>query len=178
MEHAVAHLVSASRAKSPGSRWRSWLRSRGDATAAPTERRPPARGAGRASETGHRVVYIDTSFLVPLVLRNDEQPSRRVGRLPAQQLAVSHWTRVEFSLTAYPGGPHGCAKTRSGAGANPRFEALLDESFVVLLPNVDDSTWPGGSSADLRTRATATLFTWPSRGTTVPRLSTAWTGTC
>ena len=45
------------------------------------------------------MLYFDTSFLTPLIL---EEPTsarieRFVVRLPAGELAVSHWTRVEFS---------------------------------------------------------------------------------
>ena len=45
------------------------------------------------------MLYFDTSFLVPLIL--PESTSDKVAHffrgLPAAELAVSHWTRVEFS---------------------------------------------------------------------------------
>ena len=45
------------------------------------------------------MLYFDTSFLAPLIL--DEATSIEVERfmagLPAEELAISHWTRVEFS---------------------------------------------------------------------------------
>ena len=45
------------------------------------------------------MLYFDTSFLVPLFLQ--EQTSTRIERvfaeLAGQDLAISHWTRVEFS---------------------------------------------------------------------------------
>ena len=43
--------------------------------------------------------YFDTSFLAPLILQ--EATSNRVERfiigLPTGELAISHWTRVEFA---------------------------------------------------------------------------------
>jgi predicted nucleic acid-binding protein len=43
--------------------------------------------------------YFDTSFLAPLIL--EEASSAKIeaffARLPAGELVVSHWTRVEFA---------------------------------------------------------------------------------
>jgi uncharacterized protein len=86
------------------------------------------------------VLYFDTSFLAPLILpeATSDKIAAFVGRLPAGEFTVSHWTRVEFSsLIAREvrmGGLDGQAATRADA----RFEAMLDESFSVLLPNADD----------------------------------------
>ena len=45
------------------------------------------------------MLHLDTSFLVPLIL--PEATSARIaglfGDLPMDDLAVSHWTRVEFA---------------------------------------------------------------------------------
>ncbi len=45
------------------------------------------------------MLYFDTSFLAPLIV--PELTSNKIAAffrgLPAGQLAVSHWTRVEFS---------------------------------------------------------------------------------
>ncbi len=84
--------------------------------------------------------YFDTSFLVPLILpeATSESIAGFFEALPADDLAVSHWTRVEFaSLLAREVRMGGL-----GAGvareAGSRFETMIGESFVVLLPNRDD----------------------------------------
>ena len=43
--------------------------------------------------------YVDTSFLVPLILpeASSEPITGFFGGLPTYALAVSHWTRVEFA---------------------------------------------------------------------------------
>lgn len=86
------------------------------------------------------MLYFDTSFLAPLVL--PESTSARitafVRRLPVIELAVSHWTKIEFSsLIARK------VRTREltadgAARADARFEILAGNSFVVLLPDADD----------------------------------------
>ncbi len=45
------------------------------------------------------MLYFDTSFLTPLVRQEatSAQVERFVGSLPAGELAISHWTKVEFS---------------------------------------------------------------------------------
>ena len=86
------------------------------------------------------MIYFDTSFLAPLVL--PESTSNRVAAffqgLPTNELAVSHWTILEFaSLIA--------RKVRAGdldadgvGRAETGLETLLERSFAVLLPNLGD----------------------------------------
>ena len=84
--------------------------------------------------------YFDTSFLAPLVL--EEATSARVERfiaaLPPEELAVSHWTGTEFaSLLAREvrmGGLRAAEATETAA----EFEAIMAESFVILLPGAED----------------------------------------
>jgi predicted nucleic acid-binding protein len=84
--------------------------------------------------------YFDTSFLTPLLL--EEETSARVEayvrRLPASELYVSHWTKVEFaSLLAREvrtGGFEGQAALEIAA----RFEMLMVESYEVLTPQPSD----------------------------------------
>jgi hypothetical protein len=58
--------------------------------------------------------------------------------LPISELAVSHWTKIEFSsLIARK------VRTReltadAAARADARFEILAGDSFAVLLPDADD----------------------------------------
>lgn len=83
--------------------------------------------------------YFDTSFLAPLIL--EEATSSRVERFIAGltgDLAVSHWTRVEFSsLLAREVRVRGLEPQTAGE-ADAQFEALVRESFLVLLPGADD----------------------------------------
>lgn len=86
------------------------------------------------------VRYFDTSFLVPLVLPEaaTEEIADFMEALPLDDLAVSHWTRVEFaSLLAREVRMRGLdAGAARAAGA--RFETMVGESFLVLLPNAGD----------------------------------------
>ena len=99
--------------------------------------------------------YFDTSFLVPLILpeATSELVTDFLEGLPADALAVSHWTRVEFaSLLAREvrmGGLDAAARE-----AASRFETLVADSFVILLPNRDDfdlaRDWLGRYDTGLR----------------------------
>lgn len=86
------------------------------------------------------MLYFDTSFLVPLVL--PEATSAKiavfVSELNSEQFTVSHWTRVEFSSLIAREVRMGGLNSHAAAQADARFEAMVDASFDVLLPNVDD----------------------------------------
>ena len=86
------------------------------------------------------MLYFDTSFLAPLVL--PESTSDRIAafvrRLPVEDLTVSHWTRVEFSSLIARDVRMSVLDAAAGARADARFEAMVDASFAVLLPNADD----------------------------------------
>ena len=61
-----------------------------------------------------------------------------VRRLPVEELTVSHWTRVEFSSLIARDVRMSVLDAAAGARADARFEAMVDASFAVLLPNADD----------------------------------------
>ena len=86
------------------------------------------------------MLYFDTSFLAPLILR--EPTSGKVEtfltRQPAGELAISHWTRVEFSSLIAREVRMGGLDRQAALDADAQFEAIVVESFVVLLPNADD----------------------------------------
>jgi predicted nucleic acid-binding protein len=86
------------------------------------------------------VLYFDTSFLAPLILpeATSDQIAAFVRRLPAEEFAVSHWTRVEFSSLIGREVRMGSLDAQAAARADARFEAMVDESFTILLPNADD----------------------------------------
>ena len=84
--------------------------------------------------------YFDTSFLAPLFL--DEPTSgaieRFVAALPVGTLAVSHWTRVEFSSLLAREVRMGGLTAQTAREADAQFEAVIFESFAVLLPGAED----------------------------------------
>ena len=86
------------------------------------------------------MLYFDTSFLAPLILR--EPTSGKVEtfltRQPAGELAISHWTRAEFSSLIAREVRMGGLDRQAALDADAQFEAIVMESFVVLLPNADD----------------------------------------
>ena len=86
------------------------------------------------------VRYFDTSFLVPLILQ--EATSERIAdfieALPVEDLAVSHWTRVEFASLLAREVRMGGLDATTARTASSRFETMVRESFAVLLPNPDD----------------------------------------
>lgn len=86
------------------------------------------------------MLYFDTSFLAPLIL--EESTSEKIeaffARLPAGELYVSHWTRVEFSsLIAREVRMGGLAES-DALLAIAQFDELMVESFQVLAPSVAD----------------------------------------
>ncbi len=86
------------------------------------------------------MLYFDTSFLVPLILpeATSDKIAAFVRRLSTEELTVSHWTRVGFSSLIAREVRVGGLDVQAAARADARFEAMVDESFSVLLPNADD----------------------------------------
>lgn len=86
------------------------------------------------------MLYFDTSFLAPLLLpeATSEKIAAFVQTLNDDQLAVSHWTRVEFSSLLAREVRMGGLDGRAAGLADARFEAMLNTSFSVILPNSDD----------------------------------------
>jgi len=86
------------------------------------------------------VLYFDTSFLMPLILpeATSDEIAAFFRHLPAQELVVSHWTRVEFSSLLAREVRIGGMDAQAAARAAARFEAMLDEPFSILLPSVED----------------------------------------
>ncbi|MGH7084908.1 MAG: type II toxin-antitoxin system VapC family toxin [Acetobacteraceae bacterium] len=86
------------------------------------------------------MLYFDTSFLVPLVLpeATSDGIAAFIRALDIERLAVSHWTRVEFSSLVAREVRTGGLDARAAAQADARFEVLVNDSFAVLLPDADD----------------------------------------
>ena len=86
------------------------------------------------------MLFFDTSFVVPLILpeATSDKIAAFVRRLPAEEFAVSHWTRVEFSSLIAQEVRMGGLDAQAATRADARFEAMVNESFNILLPNADD----------------------------------------
>jgi len=84
--------------------------------------------------------YFDTSFLVPLILpeaTSDPVASFLEG-LPPTELAVSQWTRVEFASLLAREVRMGGLNPDAAMRADAAFEAMLRDSFAILLPSRQD----------------------------------------
>lgn len=77
---------------------------------------------------------------MPLILpeATSDEIAAFFRHLPAQELVVSHWTRVEFSSLLAREVRIGGMDAQAAARAAARFEAMLDEPFSILLPSVED----------------------------------------
>jgi uncharacterized protein len=86
------------------------------------------------------VLYFDTSFLAPLIVpeATSDKIAAFIRRLHAEELTVSHWTRVEFSSLIAREVRMGELDVRAAVRADDRFESMVEESFSVILPSADD----------------------------------------
>lgn len=84
--------------------------------------------------------YCDTSFLAPLIL--EEPTSARVERfvaaLPLGEAAISHWTRAEFATLLAREVRMGGLAPQAADEAGAQFEAMVQELFIILLPDAHD----------------------------------------
>jgi uncharacterized protein len=86
------------------------------------------------------MLYFDTSFLVPMILTEptSDKIERFLTRQTAGELAVSHWTCLEFSSMLAREIRTGGLEPQAALDADAQFEALVNESFTLLLPKADD----------------------------------------
>jgi predicted nucleic acid-binding protein len=86
------------------------------------------------------VLYFDTSFLTPLLLM--EATTIKVGRFLERNrpsgLSISHWTRVEVSSLLAREVRMGGIDREMALEVDARFESIVQQSFAVLLPTVED----------------------------------------
>lgn len=86
------------------------------------------------------MLYFDTSFLVPLIL--EEPASSKVERFlhgrRTEEIAVSHWTCVEFSSLLAREVRMGGLHAKAAIEADLQFETVINKSSVVLLPGAAD----------------------------------------
>jgi uncharacterized protein len=86
------------------------------------------------------MLYFDTSFVVPLILpeATSDRVERFLRRRRTEALAISHWSRVEFSSMLARRVRTGELDRKAAREADAQFAAVAAGSFVILLPSVDD----------------------------------------
>jgi predicted nucleic acid-binding protein len=86
------------------------------------------------------MLYFDTSFLVPMVLAEStsEKVERFLDRQSPGELAVSYWTRLEFASLLAREVRMGELEPEVALDADAEFEALVNKSFMLLLPRQED----------------------------------------
>lgn len=86
------------------------------------------------------MLYFDTSFLTPLIL--EEPTSVKVeafiAKLPVGELFISHWTRTEFASLLSREVRMGALAEADALAAMDQFDAMVAESFQVLVPSAGD----------------------------------------
>jgi predicted nucleic acid-binding protein len=88
------------------------------------------------------MLYFDTSFLVPLLVREPTSDwiVACLRTLPADSLTISHWTKVEFSSLLARSVRMRDLDAEVAEQVAARFEAMVETSFAVILPNAEDYT--------------------------------------
>jgi uncharacterized protein len=86
------------------------------------------------------VLYFETSFLAPLIL--PESTSAKitafVRKLPVVELALSDWTRIEFSSLIARKVRTRELTAEAAEQADARFEIMAGDAFAVFLPDAND----------------------------------------
>jgi predicted nucleic acid-binding protein len=86
------------------------------------------------------MLYFDTSFLAPLVLK--ESTSARVEQfmsdLTAAELTTSRWTELEFASLLARDVRMGLITADAAHNDNAAFQKVIERSFVILLPVADE----------------------------------------
>ena len=84
--------------------------------------------------------YLDTSFVAPLFLPEETSSdvAAFVRGMPAGELAVSHWTLVEFSSLLARKVRTNELNSEDAAPVDDSFDGAVSGSFVVFVPSVDD----------------------------------------
>lgn len=84
--------------------------------------------------------YFDTSFLVPIFVgeRSTAQVEKILSQQPAGEIAVSEWTRVEFSSALSRQIRMGSMDKSTAAQIELRFDALISDTLLIVSPTVAD----------------------------------------
>lgn len=86
------------------------------------------------------MLYLDTSFVAPVVLNEDVSPQVEafLAKQAAGNLAVSQWTRVEFCSLVAREVRMKHFSTQTAEAVIAEFESLVQESCQVWLPSAAD----------------------------------------
>ncbi len=86
------------------------------------------------------MLYFDTSFIVPLLLQEPASAKieRFMTRQTAGELTISQWSRIEFSSLLAREVRMRALAADAALAVDAEFETMVQESFVVLLPTIED----------------------------------------
>jgi uncharacterized protein len=99
------------------------------------------------------VFYFDTSFVAPLLLHEDTSDSieRFVRGLVDEALVLSHWTCLEFNSVVARRVRMKLLDADLAGEVLKRFDALVEQSFDLLVPAAADFRLARQYVADFRT---------------------------
>src|SRR4051794_10628257 len=86
------------------------------------------------------MLYFDTSFLVPLFIREPTTSEIRqfVDELPAGVASTSEWTRIEFTSLLARDVRMDVLTGEAALRVDARFESVIGRAFDVIVPVRDD----------------------------------------
>ena len=86
------------------------------------------------------MLYLDTSFVAPLVIAEDTSNALEafVLKLKPGELATSLWTQVELASLVSRKVRMGELSTAEAEAVRREFERMLSESFELLVPSAAD----------------------------------------
>lgn len=86
------------------------------------------------------MIYFDTSFLVPFIVPEptSNAVTAFIGGLPRGELAISHWTEVEFASMLAREVRMGSYDSEAFRTAVTRLGAVTQSSFAIFLPDAAD----------------------------------------
>jgi hypothetical protein len=84
--------------------------------------------------------YFDTSFVTPLFVHEatSELVVDFMQKIPAEQLATSYWTQVEFASVLARRVRMQTLKEEQALQLLEKFKQYLVESYQIFMPTVDD----------------------------------------
>jgi predicted nucleic acid-binding protein len=86
------------------------------------------------------MLYFDTSFLAPLFRKETSSGSieQFFRRQSVEDLAISHWTRAEFSNILARDMRMGVIEPQAAIDLDAQFETNVVRSFALILPDIND----------------------------------------
>lgn len=86
------------------------------------------------------MIYLDTSFIVPLVIAEDssDEVEALVVKARPGELATSRWTQIEIASLVSRKVRMGELTAAQANAVRSEFRQILDESFNLILPTATD----------------------------------------